>query len=63
MALWDLGDFALILRICVLALKYLLGCDCFLRECNLRNHVSGRMQMQSFVYLFLFVNASKARPI
>lgn len=63
MAFWDLGDFALILWIWVFALKYLLGCDHFLKECDPKNHLSGRLQIQSFVCLFLFVNASKTRPI
>lgn len=58
MALWDLRDFALILWICVLALKYLLGRGCFHKECDLRNHLSGGMQMQSPVDLFLWVNFS-----
>lgn len=62
MALWDLWDFALILQICLLALTYPLELDGF-RECNLRNRVSGRMQVQSFGWLALVVNASKARPV
>lgn len=46
-----LGDFALILRIRALALKYLLGRDCFLKECNLRNHRSGLDANAEFLFI------------